>query len=96
MTAELVQRAQAEREAQVKSVVGKLAHEIPELADLDPATLEKVARVALLDEVKAKLKKAADLERLDYAAERERFIERESNGKARACADRDRTRIQSI
>ena len=84
MTAELVERAKAEREARVKAVVGKLAHEVPELADLDPGTLEKVARVALLDEVKGKLRKAADLERIDYPGERERFLQRASRtGSAR-------------
>lgn len=78
MTAEIVERAKAERETRVRAVVGKLAHEVPELVDLDAATLEKVARVALLDEVKGKLQRAADLERIDYQAERQRFIERAS------------------
>jgi site-specific recombinase XerD len=74
MTAQLVDRAKAERELRARSVVGKLAHEVPELADLDEATLEKIARLALVDEVKAKLKKAVDLERVDYKAERNRFV----------------------
>jgi site-specific recombinase XerD len=87
MTAELVQRVKAEREARVAAVVGKLAHEIPELADLDEATLQKVARLAMLDEVKGKLKAAAELERIDYPAERERFLSRASKtGSARTKA----------
>src|SRR5271157_2938075 len=74
MTAQLVDRAKAERDRRVRTVVGKLAHEVPELADLDEATLEKIARLSMVDEVKAKLKKAADLERVDYKAERDRFV----------------------
>jgi len=84
VTAELVDRIKAEREARVKAVVGKLAHEVPELADLDAATLEKVAKVALFDEVKGKLRRAADLERIDYQGERETFLHRASKtGSAR-------------
>lgn len=78
MTEMLTDRAKAEREARVKRVVGKLAHEIPELADLDAATLEKVARVVLFEEVKGKLRQAAQLERIDYQGERARFIARAS------------------
>ena len=78
MTGTLTDRARAERERRVKAVVAKLAHEVPELADLDPRTLEKVARIAMLDDVKGKLKKAVELERIDYQREREQFIERAS------------------
>ncbi len=78
MTGILIDRAKAEREQRVKVVVAKIAHEVPELADLDPETLEKVARVAMLDEVKGKLRKAAELERIDYQGERERLIARAS------------------
>jgi site-specific recombinase XerD len=74
MTGMLTDRAKAAREARVKAVVGKLAHEVPELADLDSATLEKVARVVLVEEVKGKLRQAAQLERIDYQGERARFI----------------------
>lgn len=55
MTAELIERAKAEGEARVKVVVEKLAHEVPELADLDPSTLENIARLAMIDEVKGKM-----------------------------------------
>jgi site-specific recombinase XerD len=78
MTAELVRKAKAEGERRVKAVVGKLAHEVPELAELDAATLEKIARLSMIDEVKGKMKKAAELERIPYQAERERFIARSS------------------
>jgi site-specific recombinase XerD len=78
MTAELVNRVKAEREARVKAVVGKLAHEVPELADLDAVTLEKIARLSMIDEVKGKMRKAAELERIPYQEERERFIVRAS------------------
>ena len=78
MTAELVEAVKEEREARVKAVVAKLAHEVPELADLDTVTLEKVARVALFEEIKDKLKAAAKLERIDYPGERQRFIQRSS------------------
>ena len=78
MTGMLTDRTKAEREARVKAVVGKLAHEVPELADLDAATLEKVAKIALFDEVKGKLRKAAELERIDYQGERDTFLQRAS------------------
>ncbi len=78
MTGMLTDRAKAEREAKVKVVVGKLAHEVPELSDLDAATLEKIARVALIDELKEKVKSAAKLERIDYQDERQKFISRAS------------------
>ncbi|MGA2379957.1 MAG: tyrosine-type recombinase/integrase [Spirochaetia bacterium] len=78
MTGLLTDRAKAEREAKIRVVVSKLAHEVPELSDLDSATLEKVARIAMFEEVKGKLKKAAELERIPYQVERERFIARAS------------------
>ena len=78
MTGILTDRGKAEREAKVKEVVGRLAHEVPELSDLDGATLEKIAQLSMIDEVKGKLRKAADRERIDYQAERERFIARAS------------------
>ncbi len=74
----LTEKSRAEREQRVRAVVAKLAHEVPELANLDPQTLEKVARVAMLDDVKGRLKKAAELECIDYQVERELFIERAS------------------
>jgi site-specific recombinase XerD len=78
MTGMLTDRAKQERDARVAVVVGKLAHEVPELADLDAATLEKVARLSMIDEVKGKLKAAADLERIDYQGDRAKFIARAS------------------
>lgn len=78
MTGMLTDRPKAERERRVRLVVAKIAHEVPELTDLDPETLEKIARVAMFEEVKGKLKKAAELERIPYRAERERFIARAS------------------
>jgi hypothetical protein len=70
MTGILTDQGKAEREAHVKAVVGRLAHEVPELADLDGATLEKIARLSMIDEVKGKLRSAAELERIDYQGER--------------------------
>jgi site-specific recombinase XerD len=61
----------------VAAVIKKLADE-PELADLDPETLEKVARLALIDAMKEKVKAAAKLEKIPYAKERDTFISRAS------------------
>ena len=87
----LTEKSRAEREQRVRAVVAKLAHEVPELANLDPQTLEKVARVAMLDDVKGRLKKAAELECIDYQVERELFIERAS--KTRLPADKEAIRL---
>jgi site-specific recombinase XerD len=78
MTGMLTDRVKAERSRRAKELVSKLAQGVPEFADLDIDAQEKVARILAFEEVKAKLKKAVDLERIDYSAERDRFIERAS------------------
>jgi site-specific recombinase XerD len=78
MTGMLTDKVKAERSQRAKELVSKLAQGVPEFADLDPEAQEKVARVLAFEEVKAKLKKAVDLERIDYRAERDTFISRSS------------------
>ena len=74
----LTDKVKAERSLRAKQLVSKLAQAVPEFADLDIEAQEKVARVLAFEEVKAKLKKAVDLERIDYPAERDIFIARSS------------------
>jgi integrase len=78
MSGALTDKDRAERQLRAKELVSKLAHGLPEFAELDPASQEKVARVLAFEEMKGKLKHAVDLERIDYSAERARFIERAS------------------
>ena len=73
MTGMMVDRVKAEREARVKAMVSRLA-KLPELSDLDAEGLRRVADGALFDEMKAKMKRAADIERVDYQDERAKFI----------------------
>ena len=95
MVGQIVDRAKEAREHAVKAVVGKLAHEVPELADLDAATLEKIARLSMIDEVKGKLKKAVDLERVPWAEEKAKFIARVSKSeRTRDLYDRALARLE--
>jgi site-specific recombinase XerD len=83
MTAEIIERAKAERDLRVKELAAKYA-QAPKLADLDPAMQEKIAQVTAFDEWKGEMKRAVDLERVDYQGELGRFIETASRtGSAR-------------
>src|SRR5208283_217047 len=48
------------------------------LQELSPEQLDKVARAVVSETLKDDLRKAADLQRIDYRAERQRFIDRVS------------------
>ena len=59
--------------ALVKTVARRIAKDSPRLADLGEEELEKLARVVVAESLKNDLRHAADLERVPYAEERERF-----------------------
>ena len=97
MTAELIERAEAEGEARVKVLAKRIA-EVPELAALDAATQERIAKLVTIDELKGKMKAAADLERIDYPAERARFVQRASktgSERTRALYDKALGRLEA-
>jgi len=84
MTGELVERAKGKAVERVKAAARRIATEAPHLADLPAADLDRLARAVVAEELKGELKQAADLERIDYPAERETFISRASRtGSAR-------------
>ena len=62
--------------ALVKAVARRIAQDSTRLADLREAELEKLARVVVAESLKGDLRHAADLERVPYSEERQRFLER--------------------
>jgi site-specific recombinase XerD len=84
MTAVLVDRVRAAGEARVREVAQRIARDAPRLADLSPEELEALARAAVAADLRDGLRKAAALERIDYAGERAAFLRsRRSPGTAR-------------
>jgi hypothetical protein len=65
-------------EALVKGVAARIAKDSPKLADLEPADLGKLARVVVAESLKDDLRREADLARIDYRAECQRFLHRAS------------------
>jgi len=78
MTGMLTRGATEKGEAPVKSVAKRIVRDAPRLQELAPEELEKLARVVVAESLKDDLRRAADLERVDYQAERARFILRAS------------------
>jgi site-specific recombinase XerC len=78
MAGTLTRGAVVKGEALVKSVARRIAEDSPKLADLEPAELEKLARVVVAESLKDDLRREADLARIDYPAERDRFLQRAS------------------
>lgn len=78
MAGTLTRGAQVKGEALVKSVARRIAEDSPKLADLEPAELEKLARVVVAESLKDDLRREADLARIDYRAERDRYLQRAS------------------
>ena len=78
MAGMLVERTKDQAVERVKAIARRIATKAPHLADLPAEDLDKLARAVVADELKGELKRAADLERIDYPAERDRFIERSS------------------
>ncbi len=78
MTGSLTRRSTEKGEALVKSVARTIAQDSPRLADLPAAELEKLARVVVAESLKDDLRREADLAKIDYQAERQRFLARAS------------------
>ena len=78
MTGTLTRGSTMRGDALVKSVAARIARDSPKLADLEPAELEKLARVVVAESLKDDLRREADLARIDYQVERKRFLERAS------------------
>jgi len=78
MTGQLVDRVREAGLSRVKTVARKIATASPKLADLPEEDLEKLARVVVAEGLKDELRKAADLEKVDYKDEREKFVARSS------------------
>ena len=74
MTGQLVDRVRKAGLTRVKAVAKKIATESPRLADLPEEDLEKLARAVVAEGLKDELRKAADLEKVDYKGEREKFV----------------------
>lgn len=58
----------------VTRVARKIAHESPRLEELSAEDLERLARVVVAEGLKDELRAAAELEKIDYGAEKTRFI----------------------
>jgi site-specific recombinase XerD len=78
LTAEIVDRVKEEGLQRARSVARKIAHESPTLADLSSEQLEQVARVVMAETLKDELRRAAELEKIPYRAERDLFLSRAS------------------
>jgi site-specific recombinase XerD len=62
----------------VRTIARQIASDSPHLADLGQAELEKLARVVVAEGLKDELKGAVTREKIPYAEERERFLDRAS------------------
>ena len=78
MAGQLVDRVREAGLTRVKAVAKRIATESPKLADLPEEDLMKLARAVVAEGLKDDLRKAADLEKVDYQAEREKFVARSS------------------
>ena len=78
-------------------LIRQVAEKEIKLEELSREDLEKIARLAMVDEAKAKFAKARDLARIDYAARREQFLLEAGHSKSRATRylyDRALTRLE--
>ena len=78
MSGVLVEKVKAQAIERVKTVAQRIATKAPRLADLPAADLDRLARAVVAEGLKEELRRATDLERIDWKAERQRFIERAS------------------
>ncbi len=78
MSGTLTKGAREKGAALVKAVARRIAQDSPRLADLGEAALEKLARVVVAESLKDDLRLAADLQRVPYSEERQRFFQRAS------------------
>ena len=70
----IAQRVTATPAANVHDMAQRIAHEAPTLADLNPDQLEQIARLVITQRLTNELHTAANLAGIDYAAERETFL----------------------
>jgi len=66
----------------VAAMVRRLAFEAPGLSDLTPEQLDRVAQAVIVRDLADDLQKRAQLERIDYRAERENFLANASRTKS--------------
>ena len=78
MAGQLVDRVREAGLTRVKQVAKKIAAESPKLADLPEEDLDKLARAVVAEGLREELRKAANLEKVDYKSEREKFVARAS------------------
>jgi site-specific recombinase XerD len=64
--------------ALIKAMARRIAEDSPKLADLDEAELEKLAQVVVVESLRDDLRREADLARVPYTEEKQRFLERSS------------------
>ncbi len=76
MAGQLTDRVTETGLERVKEVAQRIAHESPSLADLGADQLERLARIVVAESLKDELHRAANLERVPYAEERETFLQR--------------------
>ena len=69
----IVPRSETAGLALVRSVARKI-NEAPELGGLSPEQIDSVARFVILERYKDTMRRTADRERIDYPAERDRYI----------------------
>ena len=72
----LVDRVDAQGRRLRNEPVDLLAHRLPGFAGLDFESQRRIAQAVAVDELKAQLKAAVDMRRIDYHAERDRFLSR--------------------
>lgn len=96
MTAELVDRVKAEAAERVKAVAKRIAKESPKLADLSAEDLERLARVVVAGDLRDELKRAAQLEKIDLAGERETFLKRASRTGSKQTQRAYRTALERL
>jgi hypothetical protein len=78
MAGMLIDRTRAQAVERVKATARRIARSSPRLADLPEADLARLAKIVMAEGLKNDLRRAADLERIDYQAERQRFLDRAS------------------
>lgn len=79
MADEIVARNHADL---VQKVARRIARYSPKLADLEPAALERLAKVVVVEGLRDELKIQVELEKIDYRAEREAFLTTASRTKS--------------
>ena len=80
----------------VKTVARRIAEDSPRLADLGEEELEKLARVVVAESLKDDLRREADLARIDYLAERDRYLQRASRTGSRHTLRSYRTALERL